>query len=71
VTKCHVAGMLLFKSMPAQMEQSLVTSDLARSSAPVAFSKFLPPAAALDLPFSVVLQPASGNLMRQSFKKKK
>lgn len=62
MTKCHVAGMLLLKSVPAQMEQSLVTSDLARSSAPVAFSKFLTPAAALDLPFSVVSQPASMRL---------
>lgn len=62
MTKRHVAGMLLLKSVPAQMEQSLVTSDLVRSSAPVAFSKFLTPAAAPDLPFSVVLQLASTHL---------
>lgn len=62
MTKCHVAGMLLFMGLPAQMEQSLVTSDLVRSSAPVAFSKFLTPTAALDFPFSVVLQLASTHL---------
>lgn len=62
MTKCHVAGMLLLTSVPAQMEQSLVTSDIVRSSAPVAFSKFLTPTAAPDLPFSAVLQLASTHL---------
>lgn len=62
MTKCHVAGMLLLTSVPAQMEQSRVTSDLVRSSAPVAFSKSLTPTAALDFPFSEVLQLAGTRL---------